>query len=107
MFRPKGPPCQSCGMPLSRDPRGGGSNADGSRSSEYCSHCYEKGAFTQPDITVEEMTALVEEKLRSMHFPGFLARRFAKDIPTLRRWRNRSANRASPRTTASDLQPRA
>ncbi|MBC7771253.1 MAG: hypothetical protein H7210_02040 [Pyrinomonadaceae bacterium] len=29
MFRPKGPACQSCGMPLSKDPRGGGTNADG------------------------------------------------------------------------------
>ena len=91
MFRPKGPACQSCGMPLSRDPRGGGTNADGSLSSEYCSHCYQKGVFTQPDITAAEMTTLVEGKLRSMHFPGFLAKRFAKDVPTLRRWRKLAA----------------
>jgi len=74
-------------MPLSKDPLGGGSNADGSCTSEYCSHCYERGAFTQPSITVEEMKTLVEGKLRSMHLPGFLARRFARDVPTLRRWR--------------------
>jgi hypothetical protein len=84
-------------MPLSKDPRGGGSNADGSVSSEYCSHCYQKGTFTQPNITAAEMTTLVEGKLRSMHFPGFLARRFAKDVPTLRRWRNQ-AGRASVRS---------
>jgi hypothetical protein len=78
-------------MPLSKDPRGGGTNADGSKSSEYCSHCYSKGAFTQPDITAAEMTTLVEGKLRSMLFPGFLARRFAKEVPTLRRWKNQSA----------------
>jgi putative zinc ribbon protein len=75
-------------MPLSKDPRGGGTNADGSISGEYCSHCYQKGAFTQPNITAAEMTTLVEGKLRSMHFPGFLAKRFAKEVPTLRRWRN-------------------
>ena len=91
MFRPKGPACQSCGMPLSKDPLGGGTNADGSTSSEYCSHCYREGAFTQPNITAAEMTTLVEGKLRSMHFPGFLARRFAKEVPTLRRWRNQAA----------------
>lgn len=107
MFRPKGPVCQSCGMPLSKDPLGGGTNADGSISSEYCSHCYRKGAFTQPNITVEEMTKLVEGKLRSMHFPGFLARRFAKDVPTLRRWRKKGATQPSSRASASDLQPRA
>jgi hypothetical protein len=78
-------------MPLSKDPLGGGTNADGSRSSEYCSHCYREGAFTQPNITAAEMTTLVEGKLRSMHFPGFLARRFAKDVPTHRRWRSQAA----------------
>jgi hypothetical protein len=78
-------------MPLSRDPLSGGTNADGSRSTEYCSHCYREGAFTQPNITAAEMTTLVEGKLRSMHFPGFLARRFAKEVPTLRRWRNQTA----------------
>jgi hypothetical protein len=107
VFRPKGPACQSCGMPLSRDPRGGGTNADGTQSSEYCSRCYEGGTFTQPNITAEEMTALVESKLRSMHFPGFIARRFAREVPSLRRWKNRSTSLPSPRASASDLQPRA
>jgi hypothetical protein len=81
-------------MPLSKDPLGGGTNADGSRSTEYCSHCYREGAFTQPNITAAEMTTLVEGKLRSMRFPGFLARRFAKEVPTLRRWRTPAATRA-------------
>lgn len=93
MFGPKGPFCQSCGMPLSKDPLSGGTNADGTRTTEYCSHCYEKGAFTQPGITAEQMQSLVEAKLRTMHFPGFLAKRFAKDVPTLRRWKN-AAGRA-------------
>jgi hypothetical protein len=74
---------------------GGGTNADGTRTSEYCSHCFHRGAFTQPDITAEQMQMLVEGKLRTMHFPGFLARRFAKDVPKLRRWR-KSAARATP-----------
>jgi hypothetical protein len=106
MFRPKGRVCQSCGMPLSKDPLGGGSNADGSSSSEYCSHCYRKGVFTAPHITVEEMMKLVEGKLRSMHFPGFLARRFAREVPTLRRWRGK-APRPAPQGRPSELQPRA
>jgi len=104
MFKPRGPVCQSCGMPLSKDPLGGGSNADGSPSSEYCSHCYRKGVFIQPDITSEEMMKLVEGKLRSMHFPGFLARRFAREVPTLRRWRGKSVRQA-PQSRPSELQP--
>ena len=107
MFRPKGPVCQSCGMPLTKDTLGGGSNADGSLNTEYCSHCYRKGTFTMPDITAQEMTKLVEGKLRSMHFPGFLARRFAKEVPTLRRWRKKSASQTSARAAASESQPRA
>lgn len=86
MFGSKGDTCQSCGMPLKRDAMGGGTNADGSRSGEYCSHCFNHGTFTEPAITAGEMVSKVEGKLRSMHFPGFLARRFARDIPTLRRW---------------------
>jgi len=86
MFKPKGPFCQSCGMPLSKDKSGGGTEADGSRSTEFCSHCYANGRFLQPDLTAEQMVQLVQDKMKEMHFPGFLARSFTKDIPTLKRW---------------------
>jgi hypothetical protein len=89
MFKPKGPYCQSCGMPLSRDSLGGGTNADGSCSTEYCSHCFRGGKFTEPNLTLAEMVTKVEGKLRSMHFPGFMARHFAKGVPSLRRWQSR------------------
>lgn len=55
MLRPKGPYCQSCGMPLSKDEMGGGTEADGRVSTEYCSHCYWEGAFTDPSLTAEQM----------------------------------------------------
>lgn len=45
--------CQSCGVPLSRDDRKGGTNADGTRSRVYCSRCFVYGRFTTPDITLE------------------------------------------------------
>ena len=51
--------CQSCGMPLNKDPEGGGSEADGSRSSTYCSLCYADGAFRHPNVSVEEFQAMV------------------------------------------------
>ena len=86
MFKPKGPYCQSCGMPLSKDAKGGGTEADGSKSTEYCSHCYVAGKFTEPDITVNQMVEKVQAKMREMYIPGFMARSFTKDIPTLRRW---------------------
>lgn len=79
--------CQSCGMPLTRDERGGGTNADGSRSETYCSHCYEGGRFTLPDITALEMKERVKGKLKEAGFPGFLAGLFTRKIPKLERWR--------------------
>jgi hypothetical protein len=88
MFKPKGPYCQSCGMPLSKDAQGGGTEANGKLSTEYCSHCYFQGAFTDPDMTVEEMVKLVEGKLKEMYIPRFVAKFFTRDIPQLRRWQN-------------------
>jgi hypothetical protein len=45
--------CGSCGMPLARD-EDAGTEADGSRSAEYCVYCYRDGAFTEPDLMREE-----------------------------------------------------
>ena len=86
MFKPKGPFCQSCGMPLSKDEKGGGSEADGTKSALYCSHCYANGKFTAPDMTADQMVQFVQTKLKEMHIPGVLAKRMAKDIPALKRW---------------------
>ena len=80
--------CQSCGMPFSRDPQGGGTEADGSKSVMYCSKCYQQGKFTLPNITLEEMTELVRGKMRQMHIPGFLIPVFTRKIPKLHRWSN-------------------
>lgn len=86
MFKPKGPYCQSCGMPLSKDEKGGGTEANSSKSTEYCSHCYVAGRFTEPNLTVDQMVEKVRGKMKEMHIPGFLAGIFTKDIPKLRRW---------------------
>ena len=75
-------------MPLSKDPSGGGANADGSKSTMYCSKCYDKGNFISPNMTVVEMQALVKTKLKEMGFPGFLAGFFTKGIPKLERWKS-------------------
>ena len=83
--------CQSCSMPLKRDPEGGGTNADGSKSHMYCSKCYTAGNFNNPEIaTAEQMQAFVKDRLKSMGFPGFIAGMFVKGIPKLERWKNAS-----------------
>lgn len=79
--------CQSCAMPLKKDPKGGGTEKDGSKSVKYCSFCYQNGAFVQPDMTAKEMQAFATGKLKEMGYPGFLAGFFTAGIPKLERWR--------------------
>jgi agmatine/peptidylarginine deiminase len=78
--------CQSCGMPMKKDPEGGGTNSDGSKSTTYCSKCFQNGQFTNPTMTVQEMQTRVKQKLGEMHFPKFVASWFARGIPKLKRW---------------------
>jgi hypothetical protein len=79
--------CQSCGMPLKKDEKGGGTNANGSKSAMYCSYCYELGKFTWPDITVTEMKERVKGKLKEMGFPSFITWFFTSNISRLERWK--------------------
>ena len=81
--------CQSCGMPLKRDESGGGTEADGSRSRTYCSHCYKGGEFTVPDVTAKQMQERVKGKMKEMGFPGFMTGLFARRIPKLERWKRK------------------
>ncbi len=78
--------CQSCGMPMKQDPAGGGTNADGSKNTEYCSLCYEGGQFTQPDFTVEEMQQFCVGKITESGVPRFVAQIYSRSIPKLKRW---------------------
>jgi hypothetical protein len=87
--------CQSCGMPMARDEQGGGTERDGGRSTRYCSHCYQDGAFTLPDASAEQMRARVIQKLQEFHFPGFVARFLTRNLSQLERWQG-SAPGASP-----------
>ncbi|WP_416829187.1 zinc ribbon domain-containing protein [Ectobacillus polymachus] len=78
--------CQSCGMPLTRDEQGGGTEKNGDQSKKYCSHCYQNGEFTQPTITVEQMKDKVKQKLTEFGFPKFLTGFFTRNIHKLERW---------------------
>ncbi len=80
--------CQSCAMPLAKDPEKGGTETDGTKSIMYCSYCYKDGKFTQPDFTAIEMKAFCKDKMKEMGFPGFLAGLFTMGIPKLERWKN-------------------
>ena len=79
--------CQSCGLPFNKDPQGGGSNADGSKSNRYCSYCFEGGSFVNPDLTAADMQAYATKKLQQYGIPAMLANLLTKGIPDLERWK--------------------
>lgn len=73
-------------MPLAKDPKGGGTYSDGSRSHTYCSYCYSGGRFTSPDMTVDEMKDFCVGKLNEMGYPKFVARLLVRNLHKLERW---------------------
>lgn len=87
---PQGPICQSCAMPLEKAELRG-TNADGSRSTEYCAYCYRDGKFADPAMTMDQMiekcvAIMTQRKIMSAELAGPLMR---KTIPSLKRWKER------------------
>jgi hypothetical protein len=78
--------CQSCGMPIKKDPQFGGTNLDGSRSNMYCSYCYQNGEFIFKS-TVKEMQIFCKEKMMEQGTSKFIAWMFTRGIPRLERWK--------------------
>ena len=82
--------CQSCGMPLDKDPNGGGTNLDGSKSGKYCSFCFQNGKFIDEGITLKEKIELnIQIAVSQMNMPESAAREMAERVlPSLERWKS-------------------
>ncbi len=88
VYRPDGPLCQSCGMPM-RNEEDYGTDAQGKMVSEYCHFCYHDGEFTEPGITMEEMMdRVVDVMVKRLGMQETRARSVAETfIPRLKRWK--------------------
>jgi uncharacterized protein YjhX (UPF0386 family) len=75
-------------MPMSKDPQGGGTNADSSINMLYCSYCYQNGAFIT-DCTVEEFQEFCRQKMIESGHSKFLAWLFTRGMKRLSRWKNK------------------
>lgn len=73
-------------MPLSQDPLGGGTEANGAKSSEYCSYCYQNGAFFDPQMTLEGMIAKLEPIMANMKMSPEVVEATKLALPRLKRW---------------------
>ena len=77
--------CQSCAMPID-DVATRGTEKDGSKSEEYCSYCYEGGAFTY-ESTMQEMIEACVPHMVGEQFTEQSARQMMEQVfPTLKRW---------------------
>ena len=82
--------CQSCGMPLDKDPNKGGTNADKSKSDTYCSFCFKDGAFIDEGISLQEkIEKNVQIAVTKLNIPEHEARDMAeKVLPNLKHWKS-------------------
>jgi len=74
-------------MPLAADPKGGGTEADGSISPDYCSFCYQNGAFTTPGVTLEQFVERLQGIMAETNIPEDAAQEALAALPHLKRWR--------------------
>ena len=81
--------CQSCGFPLKKDTKGGGTEKDGSISNRYCSMCYENGEFLSPvEIdTPEKMQRFCIQEMKKSGINSLIAWLATSPIPKLERWK--------------------
>ena len=82
--------CQSCGMPLDKDPNKGGTNADKSISDTYCSFCFKDGKFLDEGTTLQEkIEKNIQIAVSKMNIPESKAREMAENLlPNLERWKS-------------------
>ncbi len=79
--------CQSCGMPMNKDPNHGGTNEDGTKTHKFCSLCYVNGKFEDNFSSAEEMIGLVKDKLKEMGYSSLKRWFFTSHIHSLERWK--------------------
>lgn len=81
--------CQSCGMPMGETNEMYGTEANGSKSTDYCKGCYGNGAFTNPNATLEEtIKSVAAVMVKDFGFlPEDAKTQCEQGIPTLKRWK--------------------
>ncbi|MGB0507492.1 MAG: zinc ribbon domain-containing protein [Pikeienuella sp.] len=73
-------------MPQNKDPGTGGTEADGTKSSIYCSYCYQDGVFTWQGDDVKAYQKYVVNQMVKDGWMRPIAWLFTRRIPKLSRW---------------------
>ena len=77
--------CQSCSMPVD-NPADKGTEINGAKSDQYCKYCYQNGAFTTPDMTLEQMKDMVIIQMKKRNIPENIIQQALNVLPHLKRW---------------------
>jgi hypothetical protein len=64
-----------------------GTEKDGRPSNEYCKYCYQGGEFTNPAMSLDEMTTFIRAKMKEMNLPEAIIGKAEETLPHLKRWR--------------------
>jgi hypothetical protein len=81
--------CQSCSMPLENDELSG-TEKDGRKSNDYCKYCFQNGAFTNPDMSMEEMATRITKKMEHLNIPDDIQESAISRLHLLKRWQTKS-----------------
>lgn len=79
--------CQSCAMEMV-DGSDYGTEADESPCMDYCTHCYQDGAFVDPDLTIDQMSAIAADFIEADDVTTAEAKAISRAILSdLKRWK--------------------
>lgn len=82
-------PCQSCAMPMHKDPQGGARLKDGTRSGDYCSLCMTDGEFHYTGTDVKEYQKMVVDQMTENGWWRPIAWLATRNIPSMGRWKQK------------------
>lgn len=78
--------CQSCSMPLEND-NDKGTNIDGTKSEDYCKHCFENGEF----IGYQTLEEAIADSVNYAGLAGMTEEEMLEHsktvLPNLKRWK--------------------
>ena len=78
--------CQSCAMEMAEG-SDFGTEADETLSVDYCTHCYQGGEFVDPDLTIEQMSAIAADFIEADDVTMAEAKAISKTLLSdLKRW---------------------
>ncbi len=79
--------CQSCGMPMPNEELFG-TEKTGAKTDEYCTYCYQEGAFIGSTDTLEAMIEVCVPFMVKEGMPEEQARKIlGESLPHLKRWK--------------------